>query len=152
MNSVLRFFDNRNYDSFYLQGNTNSLRATLFFAVYYIYVLLNINKLSGEKRMYAKLYLIGTCCGILAYRLQMITRIEIYFDFFSVVALPAIYECNASYKDGSESTLLYLLNRYILPAMIGQAMILKDVDALELFRRIYDKGKMIVRKNGGDNV
>ena len=84
------WFDDTEYMHYATNEITNSLRATLLTSVYFFFVLFNLPKLKGRMLVYGKLYLIGTMLGVLAFRLSMLTRIQMYFDIFSVVVIPAI--------------------------------------------------------------
>lgn len=124
VNRVIAWFGNSNYTYYASSNITNSLRATILSSLYMIYVLLNINKISGEKAVYIKLYLIGTILGVMAFRMSMLTRIQMYFDIFSVVAIPAIIEqipmTGRIYikRNRPIATVLDLRNRYILPCTL----------------------------------
>ena len=93
ISKVLSFFDSKNYDS-YVNGETNSLVSTLMYLIILVYVLINLNGLSGKALMSAKLYAFALAFGILAYRMTMLTRIQQYFDIFAVVAIPNIIKNN----------------------------------------------------------
>lgn len=83
-------FEDTQYMHYATNELTNSLRATLLTAVYFVFVLFNLPRLKGRMLVYGKLYLISTMLGVLAFRLSMLTRIQMYFDIFSVVVIPAI--------------------------------------------------------------
>lgn len=83
-------FDDNEYMHYATNEITNSLRATLLTSVYFIFVLFNLPRLQGKMLVFGKLYLVGTMLGVLAFRLSMLTRIQMYFDIFSVVVIPAI--------------------------------------------------------------
>ena len=68
----------------------NSLRATLLSSVYLIFVLMNLPRLEGKALVFGKLYMVGTILGVLAFRLSALTRMQMYFDIFAVVAIPLI--------------------------------------------------------------
>ena len=44
--------------------------------------------------MYSKLYLFAISFGIIAYNFSMLTRLQMYFDVFSVVSIPMIASAN----------------------------------------------------------
>ncbi len=119
---VLSYFDNANYNYYFDDIAENSLRATLLSSLYGIYVLMNIGRLSGKKLMFAKLYLVAVVFSVLAYRLSMLTRIQMYFDIFSVVAIPAIIEENYKNNDNYESR---IINIYAFPALLFIIYILR---------------------------
>ncbi len=105
-------------------GLGNSLRATLLTSVYFVYLIINLDKTDGKTAAYTKIYLIAIICGILAYRVSMFTRIQMYFDVFSVVALPSLFMKNAKQKIiaggnvEAKSVIFAIMNKYILPCLI----------------------------------
>lgn len=101
-------------------GTQNSLRATLLSAVTLIYLLWNLPRLRGRTLMYAKLWLVGSVLSVLAFRMSMLTRMEMYFDLFSVVALPRMLI--RPRRDGAVKD---ALNNYIFPALILLILILR---------------------------
>lgn len=107
--------DNSAYDQYLLNESQNSLRATILTGVYFAYVSINLPNLKGRKLICAKLYLIGLFLGMLAFHLSTLTRIQMYFDIFSVVAIPSIieYHLNDDTKGWKK-----LINLYIFPALI----------------------------------
>ena len=97
----LNFFDNSDYTHHFSQDMQNSLRATILTGVSFTYVVINLTNLKGYRLVCGKLYLIGLLFGLLAYYYSMFTRVQMYFDIFSIVALPAIIEyhiCNTRTK------------------------------------------------------
>ena len=114
--AVLTKLDNKQYSYYFDEGLTNSLRATILSAGFLMYVLLNLPFLQGKAIMYAKLYLVGITCGVLAYRLSMLTRIQQYFDIFSIVAIPSIMKNNRD--NPSQNPLLFAVNGYLFPALM----------------------------------
>lgn len=120
--SALDYFKDNTYTSYYEAQVTNSLRATLLSSVYFLYIILNIRKLRGNVLVYTKLYMLGMFFSILAFRLSMFTRIQMYFDVFSVVSLPGIIECNIKYNKDKIS---YMINVFAFPALILVIYILR---------------------------
>lgn len=112
---VLDIFDNKQYDYYYDQGATNSVRATILSSFYLVYILINLPRLEGATLMCSKLYLLGCFFSVLAFRLSMLTRLQMYFDIFSLVSLPMILLENIKLNEKSVYT---LLNKYILPALM----------------------------------
>lgn len=123
---ALKVFNDPNYYYYFASDTSNSLRATLLSSMYFIYVAYNIPRLRSKTLLYAKMYLIGQTCVLFAYQLSMMTRFQIYFDIFSIVALPMIvrtyWEPYATVIDGVgdlwnhskknvEEIRFYLLNR-----------------------------------------
>ena len=98
-----------------MQGTTNSLRATVLTGVYFVYVAINLVHLKGYKLLCGKLYLIGLLFGMLAFYFSMITRLQMYFDIFSVVAIPAIME---HYIRNASGKWRKLINLYLFPGLI----------------------------------
>ena len=122
--SVAVWFDSANYIYHATQGVTNTLRATLLTSIFLIYTLFNLPKLQGKALVYGKLCLVSCALGVLAFRLSMLTRIQMYFEMFSVVALPQIYiavknqgPVYADYRNAMGS-LWHIINRYALPILI----------------------------------
>lgn len=121
---VLSFFNDVNYMYYMQDAATNSLRATILSGIYLIYILFNLPKLKGKYVIYGKLYLISTILAVLAYRLSMFTRIQMYFDIFSVVILPYLFCENFRngkikiYLKNDWKTIWGFTNQYILPALM----------------------------------
>lgn len=119
----LNYFDNTNYNIYSKQGG-NTLRATLLSAIWFIYIVININKLSGNTLMFAKLSLVGYMFAILAYKVSMFGRIAMYFEIFSIIAIPMImYQNNTSFK--SNNKVFYLVNKYAMPMLMFTVYILR---------------------------
>lgn len=119
---VLDFFDNVNYNYYYETAISNSLRATLLSTIFFIYVAINLPYLEGTTLAVSKLYLIGCIFSILSFRLSMFTRIQMYFDIFSVVSLPMIIKYNFCHR---ENKFRFLINGYVFPALIFIIYILR---------------------------
>ena len=121
---VVSWFNDANYRHFATQDMQNTVRATLLTSVYFFYVLLNLPKLEGKALTYSKIYLLSPILGIFAYRMSMFTRFQMYFDIFSVVALPQIFI--AVQKQGlitvnRRNVLLTFwdcINKYALPILL----------------------------------
>ena len=111
----LSVFDNTDYLYHYSQGNTNSLRATLLTGVYFVYVAINLVHLKGYKLICGKLYLIGLFIGMLAIHFAMITRIQMYFDIFSIITIPSIIEYHIN---NPGKRWLRIINICVFPALI----------------------------------
>jgi transmembrane protein EpsG len=83
--------------TYYIEQETgNALRGTITTSLLALFVLKYINKLHCSELFYGKLALIGYIITIVAYKISALTRISMYFDIFSVVALPMIYIRNRS--------------------------------------------------------
>lgn len=119
---VLNVFDNPNYNYLYEQGLTNSLRATILTGISFAYVALNLKHLKGYSLICGKLYLTGLALGVLAYRLAMLTRIQMYFDIFSLIAIAEILHHHATAQEGKWRKLIHL---YVFPALIFTVYILR---------------------------
>lgn len=121
---IARQFDDSNYVHYASGELGNSLRATLLSGIYFVYVLLNMDKLEGKKLIYAKLALVSYSMSILAYQLSLFTRVQMYFDIFTIVAIPTIIErVNAEGKiyinrANPQETVWKCINKYVLPALI----------------------------------
>lgn len=118
------WFRDPNYLYYSTAASQNSLRATLLNSLFFIFVLTNLNKLEGKTLICGKLYLLGTIFSILAFRCSMFTRIQMYFDIFSVVALPAIFmqlQASGPVKLETDRPLVTLwncFNKYAFPALL----------------------------------
>lgn len=88
---VAEQFGDKNYIYMAEQEMQNSVRATLLTSVFFIYVVLNLPRLEGKALIYAKIYMLSPLLGVLAREISMLTRIQMYFDIFAVVALPSIF-------------------------------------------------------------
>ena len=111
----LLILDDSNYTYYFSSGSTNSLRATLLTGVYFVYVSINLPNLKGYKLICGKLYLIGSFLGMLAVHLSMLTRIQMYFDIFSIIAIPAIIE---HHINNAEVGWKKMVNLYFFPALL----------------------------------
>lgn len=116
---------NDNSYFYYVKGGvTNSLRATLLTGISFVYVLGNLPRLKDRELVYGKLYLISTALGVLAFRMSMLTRIQMYFDIFAVVAIPAIIRADLERgvirvdRDNLPETLWNVVNRFVLPTLV----------------------------------
>ena len=108
------FSNNFNYLHHISISEPNTLRATLLTLIYYVYVLINLNKLEGSAYRYSRLYLIGLMFAILAFRYNMFTRFQMYFDLFSIVSLPSIFQLCREKSEGVSK----VINVYIFPGLI----------------------------------
>lgn len=88
---VAEQFGDKNYIYMAEQDMQNSIRATLLTSVFFFYALLNLPKLKGKALIYAKIYMISPLLGVLAREISMLTRLQMYFDIFAIVALPSIF-------------------------------------------------------------
>lgn len=119
--SLLEKLELRDYAAYIRGGRTNSLRATLLTGVLFCYVLGNLPKLRGRDAALGRLYLVGLALGLLAFRLSLLTRVQMYFDIFSLAAVPAILERNRGPSrliPGKPLVSLgRILDRYAFPAL-----------------------------------
>ena len=117
-------FGDKNYIYWANQDMKNSLRATLLTSVFFFYTLYNLPKLKGRGLIFAKLYLISPWLGVLAKEASMLTRLQIYFEIFSVVALPIIFmqvQSRGNVVVNRRNVLITYgdcLNKYVMPALI----------------------------------
>ena len=128
---VAEQFGDKNYVYLASESPPNSLRATLLTSVYFFYVLLNLPRLKGKTLIYAKVYLLSPFVGILAKEIAMLTRIQMYFDIFSIVALPAIYmeiRSRGPVIVNRRNVLITLwdcINRYAMPLLLVTIYLLR---------------------------
>lgn len=121
---VAEQFGDKNYIYMAEQDMQNSIRATLLTSVFYFYVLLNLPKLKGKALVYAKIYMISPLLGVLAREISMLTRLQMYFDIFAIVALPSIFMEARSRgpvivnRRNVLITFWDCLNRYAIPPLI----------------------------------
>lgn len=122
--AVAEWFGDKNYVYWLGQEMKNSLRATLLTSVYFFYVLYNLPKLSGKALVFAKLYLISPWLGVLAKEIAMLTRMQIYFDLFAVVALPMIFmhvRSKGNVRINRRNVLITYgdcINKYVMPVLV----------------------------------
>jgi hypothetical protein len=80
--------------------------------------------LEGKYLVYGKLYLFSLALAVIAIRLSPITRIQMYFDIFAIVALPNMFKRNLEKgkvkidKNNLGTAIIEILKRYVLPALI----------------------------------
>lgn len=101
-------------------GLHNSLRATLLSSITFFYLLWNMPRLRGKTLLYAKLWLVGSTLSVLAFRMSMLTRVEMYFDLFSIVALPRML-----LRPRKDSALPGLINNWLFPSAIVLILVLR---------------------------
>ncbi len=104
----LAFFSNPNYNYYFSTGETNTLRATLLTGITFVYILMNLRHLEGQHLICGKLYLIGLAFGMLAYHFPMFTRVQMYFDIFSIVAIPGIMQYHAKVEESRNTRFIHL--------------------------------------------
>lgn len=129
--SIAKWFGDKNYVYWLGQEMKNSLRATLLTSVFFFYVLYNLPKLSGKGLVFAKLYLISPWLGVLAKEISMLTRFQIYFDLFAVVALPMIFmqvRSKGNVRINRRNVLITYgdcINKYVMPVLIVAIYLLR---------------------------
>lgn len=101
------------YRHYYEMGIQNSIRSTVISSCFYLFIVLNINKLDGKELIYGKLSLIGTMISILAIKVSMISRIGMYFDIFLVLTIPHILDKYTS-KSKKYIFLMIIISLYLL--------------------------------------
>ena len=117
LNYVLSFFNDKNFNFYVSEGMNNSIRSVILSSIIFVYVVLNIKKLSGKELMYSKLYLISLILNILSINISMITRVQMYFDIFAIITIPAIFNINNN-SNIKEKRFLLFLNKYFLPFLV----------------------------------
>lgn len=128
---VAAWFNDPNYMAHVNSDIGNSLRATLLTGITFVYVLANMPKLRGKKLVYAKLYLLGVALGVLAYRMSMLTRVQMFFDIFAIVTIPTIMAEVRSEGpiivnfNNRQETIWKCINKYALPTLIFTVYILR---------------------------
>lgn len=128
---VAEQFGDKNYIHFASQDTKNSVRATLLTSVYFFYTLLNLPKLKGKHLVYAKIYLISPFLGILAKEMSMLTRLQMYFDIFAIVAIPSILmeiHSRGAVKINRRNALITFwdcINKYAMPVLIMTIYLLR---------------------------
>ena len=121
---VAERFGDKNYIYMAEQDMQNSIRATLLTSVFFFYVLFNLPRLKGKALVYAKIYMISPLLGVLAREISMLTRLQMYFDIFAIVALPTIYmqtRARGPVKVNRRNILITYwdcINKYAIPVMI----------------------------------
>ena len=121
---VAERFGDKNYIYMAEQDMQNSIRATLLTSVFFFYVLFNLPRLKGKALIYAKIYMISPLLGVLAREISMLTRLQMYFDIFAIVALPTIYmqtRARGPVKVNRRNVLITYwdcINKYAIPVMI----------------------------------
>lgn len=109
---------------YYITQESNTLRATLLSSLFFLYVLANLPRLSGKHLVYGKLYLLATVLSVLAFRLSVLTRVQMYFDIFSVVTLPQIFlqvQAEGRIRISGRNhlaTIWAAVNKYVLPTLL----------------------------------
>lgn len=128
---VAEQFGDKNYIYMAEQDMQNSVRATLLTSVFFFYVLLNLPKLKGRALVYAKIYLISPLLGVLAREISMLTRLQMYFDIFAVVALPSIFmeiRSRGAVTVNHRNVLITFwdcINKYAMPVLIVTIYLLR---------------------------
>lgn len=89
INRVLYYFPTYNY--YVEQGINNSLRSTLITSFFFFLIIFNINKLKGKEIIYGKLSLFSTIISLLSFKISMLSRVQMYFEVFLIIAIPLIF-------------------------------------------------------------
>ena len=124
---VLRLLEGRtswSYSDYLEKGDQNTLRAMLLSSISLIYILLNLPHIQGKAFVFAKLWLLAVALNMLGYRLSMLTRIEMYFNVFSIVAFPLIWH-QARNRKFFKSSLMNTTNRILLPGLMIVVLMLR---------------------------
>lgn len=120
----LEIISRPDYIHYFNEGSSNSLRATILTGIYFVYVLINLKNLKGFHLICGKLYLFGLVFGVLAYHFAMFTRLQMYFDIFSIITIPAILQYHVNNDEGKVSR---FFNLYAFPAIILLIYILRYI-------------------------
>lgn len=88
MSEFLKLFPG--YAIYYENAVQSSLRSFSLSLFFFIFILININKLDGDKIVFAKLGLISAALSLFTIKFAMISRFGMYFDVFLIVALPCL--------------------------------------------------------------
>lgn len=120
----LQIISRPDYIHYFNEGSSNSIRATILTGVYFVYVLINLKNLKGFHLICGKLYLFGLVFGVLAYHFSMFTRLQMYFDIFSIITIPAIIQYHIYNDEGKVSR---FFNLYAFPATILLIYILRYI-------------------------
>lgn len=148
---VAEQFGDKNYIHMAVQDMQNSVRATLLTSVFFFYALLNLPKLKGRPLIYAKIYMISPLLGVLAREVSMLTRLQMYFDIFAIVALPSIFReirSRGPVVVNHRNVLITFwdcINKYAMPVLIVTIYLLRyysfftnpDWDAFFTYRTIF---------------
>lgn len=124
---VLRLLEGRtswSYSNYFEEGGRNTLRATLLSSISLVYILLNLPHVQGKAFFFAKLWLLAVVLNMLGYRLSMLSRIEMYFNIFSIVAFPLIWHQGRS-RRFFKSSLMNTINRILLPVLMVVVLLLR---------------------------
>lgn len=116
------FLSSHTHYMHFLDGETNTLRATLLSSLYLIYLLLNVKKLEGKTLAFTKLYMVAMFIAIMAFRIPLFTRFQQYFDIFSIVSLPGIIAYNYKNENRRFARLVYV---YAFPLLLLAIYILR---------------------------
>ena len=132
INSVLRLFDDKNYYSYFHSDNSNSLRSILLALIPLCYLLFNSFRMQGKSLIWIKLSIISYVLSILAFQSTSLIRVRMYFEIFSILAIPQIFlavnkETITVISEETEPahSFFSVINRYVFPAMIILICLLK---------------------------
>lgn len=76
--------------SHYLGDKQNSIRSIAISSIFYFILIFSVKKMDTRYLPYAKLALVGSILSLSTRFMPMITRIQMYYDIFYIVALPMI--------------------------------------------------------------
>lgn len=131
VSSVLSIFDDKNYVDYFAFGAKNSLRSILLSLIPVAYLLLNASRVPERNLVYTKLSVASYLLSILAFQNNVLIRMRMYFEIFSVVAVPMTYfavkELLPEEKEplGAGRRFFLIINRYALPALVFLIYLLK---------------------------
>ncbi len=133
MRFMLELMNNKNYSYYYSDGIGNSVPSVIAAAVILVYLLINSGKVRGGANVYLKLCIIGYMLSVLAFRSNTIIRLRMYFEIFSVVAIPTLIKINLEnglvLRAKSKGALFCkAFNRFVMPIFIFAVYIVKYIN------------------------
>lgn len=71
---------------------SNTVRATVLSSLYLIFMLFAYPEAEGKDAIYLRLGIVSALCAVVALRVSMFTRIQMYFEIFTIVAIPVAFK------------------------------------------------------------
>ena len=128
----LHLFDDKNYYSYFYADSSNSLRSAILALIPLCYLLLNSPHMQGKSLIWIKLSVISCLLSILAFRSTALIRVRMYFEIFSIIAIPQVFlavnnqEKNDINEDAKPARRFFsIINRYVFPTLIVLIYLLK---------------------------
>ena len=75
----------------YMVGE-NSVRATILSSLYLLFMLFAYPEAEEKDAIYLRLGIVSALCAVVALRVAMFTRIQMYFEIFTIVAIPVAFK------------------------------------------------------------